>query len=126
MLESWAYKQAEEAIYLKLCEEYPRQVQVNGANILRKVAEQSLREFISDKCQTCNGRASITVNKLKITCEDCSGSGIRRYTDFERARYTQLALGRIKTLQRHFRFSMDLMMTLDRQVNFMMAEQLER
>lgn len=122
MLESWAYKQAEQELKLRIRVKFPREVGLN----LDKVIEQSLKEFMSDKCLSCNGRASVTINNLKITCEACSGSGIRRYTDFERARYTKLALGRIRTLQRHFNWTTDLMMTLEGTVNAEMYKILGR
>ena len=122
MLESWAYQQADKEIKQRIRVKFPREAGLN----LDKVVEQSLREFLSDKCNTCKGRKFIPNGELIITCEDCSGSGIRRYSDFERARYTNLALGRVKTLQRHFNWTLNLMMTLDTEVNRVMGEQLER
>ncbi len=113
MLESPAYKQAETELKVRIRVKFPKEAWLN----LDKVVEQSLKEFLSDKCKSCLGRGSVTLDNLKITCEDCLGSGIRRYTDFERARHTQLALGRVKTLQRHFNWATNLIFTLDEQVN---------
>ena len=122
MLESPAYREAEKQLRVRVKDQFKREAWL----ICDKVTEQGLREYLSDRCKTCGGRGGLEVevqlSKLVITCDVCSGSGTRRFTDFERARAMSLSLGRVKTLQRHFNWLSSQIWTLDdlvgRQIKF--------
>ena len=90
------------------------------------MVDQCLHEYLSDRCGACNGARELIVSDRRVVCEVCEGYGIRKYTDFERARSMKLALGKIQKMQRQFYFLHNLMGTLDRRVNVQMCEQLER
>lgn len=122
MLESDAYRVAQRELEVRLKEKFKREANL----VCDLLAEQSLREYISDACRVCNGAKEMIVDKRRIVCEVCSGFGIRRYTDFERARAMSLSLGRVKTLERHFGWTINLIQTLDDQVNGALVYFLER
>jgi hypothetical protein len=113
MLESPAYRQSGDKLKEKLKEKYPNEPGL----VCDKIADQCLREYLSDKCKSCHGAKEMIVGTRRITCEVCSGFGIRRWSDFERARCTGLAVGRVKTLERKFRWAIDLLLSLDSEVN---------
>lgn len=113
MLESPAFKDADKILKERVKEKFPKEAGL----ICDKLVEQSLREYLSDRCRSCHGAKEMIVEQRRIVCEVCSGFGIRRYTDFERARAMSLSLGRVKTLQRHFGWTCNLIFTLDEQVN---------
>lgn len=125
MLESWAYPQIEEEMFFRMGREFKGYRKINPV-ILRRVAKQSLTEFVFNKCTTCKGRGHIPNGDLIISCEDCIGSGVRRYTEQDRAEGTGLSKERVAKLQRHFRWCAELMGSLDVEVNREMARQLER
>lgn len=112
-LESAAYKEADRQIKVRVKDKYPNEAGL----ICDKLTEQCLREYLSDKCKACHGAKEMIVGSRRITCEVCSGFGIRRWTDFERARGTGLAIGRVKTLERKFSWTVNLLLTLDSEVN---------
>ena len=118
MLETAAYRNAELRLKEKVKEQFKREASL----ICDKVTEQGLREYLSDRCKACLGAKEMIVGSKRITCEACSGFGIRRFTDFERARAMSLSLGRVKTLQRHFNWLSSQIWTLDdlvgRQIKF--------
>lgn len=122
MLESEAYKSAQKELEKRVKDKFAKEAGL----VCDKLAEQTLREYISDRCRTCNGARELIVQQRRIVCEVCLGDGIRRYTDFERARSMSLALGRVKTLQRHLTWASDLILTLDGQVNRAMHHLLGR
>ena len=91
-----------------------------------KVATQALEEYLRNYCKTCRGAKELIVGDRRITCDVCLGYGIRRWTDFERARAMQVSLNRAKTLQRHIGWAVGLMLTMDRKVNDQMNDKLGR
>ena len=98
---------------LKMVRKYPSEPEL----ICFKVAEQAIREYSKTNCKKCSGVKEVIGKYRRITCDVCSGSGIRRWTDFERARGTGLAIGRVKTLERKFSWTVNLLLTLDAEVN---------
>ena len=122
MSESWAYKKAREELIKRHQERFFGEVDT----LRSSVVDQCLHEFLSDKCKWCKGAKEMIVGERRVVCDACQGYGIRKYTDSDRAKYMKQSLGRIKSLQRQFNFLHDLIGTLDRKVNSMMCEQLER
>ena len=82
-----------------------------------KIAKQCLTEYKDNFCKTCKGAKEMIVGQRRIVCEKCTGFGIRRWTDFERARGTGLGVNHVGKLQSHFRWGSDLLLTLDSKVN---------
>jgi len=113
MLESVSYREAEKQLKGLTKEKFKREAGL----ICDKVVEQGLREYLSDRCKACHGAKEMIVETRRITCDVCSGFGIRRFTDFERATAMSLAMGRVKTLQRHFNWLSNQIWTLDDLVN---------
>lgn len=113
MLESQSYREAEKQLKVLTKERFTREMGL----ICDKVVEQGLREYLSDRCKTCKGAKELIAGTKRITCDVCSGFGIRRFTDFERARSMSLAMGRVKTLQRHFNWLSNEIWTRDDLVN---------
>lgn len=113
MLESPAYKEADRLLKVKVKEKFNKEAGL----ICDKLVEQSLKEYLSDRCKQCNGAKELIAGDRRITCDVCSGFGLRRWTDFERARGTGLAIGRVKTLERKFSWTVNLLLTLDSEVN---------
>ena len=66
------------------------------------------------------------VEKLKVVCAECQGSGLRRYSDEARARAMQLSYGLAKHMAHKIQWLLNEMHSLDREVNTVLAEQLER
>jgi hypothetical protein len=122
MLESSAYQEARKGLIILYKERY-----VNEDHpIAVKVVEQCLHEYLSPFCQACKGARELVVNELKITCPACSGAGVKRYADEDRARAMQLSYGLTKRLAHKFRWVLQEINSMDREVNSMMMQQLER
>ena len=49
------------------------------------MAAAAILELIHPYCTTCGGAREIMGEKIKVICPTCSGIGVRRYTDSERA-----------------------------------------
>jgi len=50
------------------------------------MAAAAILELIHPYCTTCGGAREIMGEKIKVICPTCSGIGVRRYTDTERAK----------------------------------------
>lgn len=50
------------------------------------LAAAAILELIHPYCTTCGGAREIMGEKIKVICPTCSGIGVRRYTDSERAK----------------------------------------
>lgn len=50
------------------------------------LAAAAILELINPYCTTCGGAREIMGEKIKVICPTCSGIGVRRYTDSERAK----------------------------------------
>lgn len=122
MNESVAYKSARTILINIHTERFINEVRL----VAESVVEQCLHEYVSDRCRDCNGAKELMVGERRVICETCNGSGIRRYTDFERARTMKLALGKVQRIIRQFGYIQQLIGTKDRSVNVAMAALLER
>jgi hypothetical protein len=50
-----------------------------------RIAEQALKEWVMSFCASCLGAKEVRSGDHVITCPCCGGSGVRKYTDRERA-----------------------------------------
>lgn len=85
-----AYKRA---LYLLVKKARDRMKSKDLAYVIA-MATGVMREWIADSCPTCHGVGSIPAARgLSEKCPKCTGSGIKRYSDFERERYCALPHG---------------------------------
>lgn len=122
MLESKAYQEASE----QLVRHYLSRFKAESQGIAERVVNECLHEFLGPVCIVCSGRKELIAGDLKITCAECDGSGLRRYSDVDRARAMQLSLQRVRLLSRKISWVMTELFELDRAVNSVMGAELER
>lgn len=51
-----------------------------------KVSQQVMNEWLYGFCQVCLGAKEVLSGEHVILCNSCGGSGVRKYTDAERAK----------------------------------------
>lgn len=122
MLESRAYQDATKGLLKRYLSRYRNE----SEEIALKCVEQALSEFLGSYCQACTGSREITVGALRVPCSDCGGSGVKRYRDTERAGRMKLSLAQVRLLGHKIEWLQNEIGTLDRQVNEVMAHELER
>jgi hypothetical protein len=91
-----------------------------------KLVDEALSEFMGPACTSCLGAREMILDQLKIVCTGCQGSGLRRYSDFERARRMQVSLQRVRSVNHKLGWLAGEMGSLDRAVNSVIAAELER
>jgi len=92
----------------------------------QRVVDQAFHEFMSDRCKDCNGARELMAGELRVICQTCEGYGVRRYTDFERARAMQLSMQRVKSLTHKLNWLLGEIQSMDNQVNTIISAELER
>lgn len=122
MLESKAYQDALGQLRLHFSDRY----RAESLDIAKRIVEQCFHEFLVNACKDCNGAKELMAGELRVICETCEGSGIRRYTDFERARSMKLSMQRVKSLNHKLNWLLGEIQSMDNQVNTIMAAELER
>ena len=122
MLEAKAYQDARGELISLYSARYVRE----RREIAEKIADQALHEFMSFFCATCNGAKEVMVGELKVTCSACLGSGVKRYSDAERATSMQLSYGLTKRLRHKVGWLLGEMSAIDRLVNSQLNSELER
>jgi hypothetical protein len=94
--------------------------------IVEKIVDQVLHEYLSDRCRMCLGAKELVTEQLRVVCEACAGTGVRRYGDSERARTMQIGVDRVRRLSRAMQWLADEINGRDAQVNDVLGVQLER
>jgi hypothetical protein len=122
MLESKAYQDA----FKSLVGAYLQRYKAESQGIAEKCVSEALHEFLGPFCISCGGARELVVEELRVTCESCQGSGLRSYTNVDRAHAMQLSLARIKSLNHKLGWLMAELHDLDRAVNSVIAAELER
>ena len=56
------------------------------SGLAQTMAAAAILELINPYCTTCGGAREIMGEKIKVICPTCSGIGVHRYTDSERAK----------------------------------------
>lgn len=92
----------------------------------QRVCEEALSEWLGPACTTCNGARELLHEGLRITCDSCGGTGIKRYSDFERAGRMKMSMAHVRVLSHKLTWVAREIGTLDRQVNIVIATALER
>lgn len=121
-LESKAYKEALGGLQAHYRGRYGADTPETAA----RVVEQAFHEFLSAMCRDCQGAKELMAGELRVVCQTCEGSGIRRYTDFERARSMQISMQRVRLLGHKLQWTLSEMQSLDNQVNTIISAELER
>jgi hypothetical protein len=91
-----------------------------------RIVDEALSEFMGPACTSCNGAREMILDQLKIVCTTCEGSGLRRYSNFERARRMQVSIRRVETINGKLAWLHGEMGSLDKAVNTILAAELER
>jgi len=53
-------------------------------SIAERCAIAALEEFISPHCRVCNGARVMMIEKVKIVCDGCGGTGLQRFSNASR------------------------------------------
>lgn len=122
LLESVAYKDAQRQLVTLFLQRYRSEQPI----MAQKCVEEALNEWLGPACGTCNGARELIAGDLRVRCNSCEGSGLKIYSDIERASRMQLSLGRVRLLAGKLRWLACELGSLDRAVNSVMAFELER
>ena len=122
MQESKAYEEAISGLLLRFRERY----EAEEPPIAAKIVEQSLNEFLFPFCNHCLGAKEVVLDKLKMICQECHGSGLKSHSDKDRAHSMLLSQGFVRKLGYKLRWIYELCAGLDAAVNAEMNEQLGR
>lgn len=96
--------------------------------LLIKMCKLALREWHDPLCKMCGGAKEFKADdqKLLITCSTCSGSGLHRYSDMERAIALNLDPEAYRFVDRRFSEVMLCLRGCDGATSYKCREQLER
>ena len=122
MLEAWAYQESNNLLLKRFISRY----KAEDAGVAQKIVSQALQEFLLSFCSTCLGAKELIDDDLKIICEDCGGSGVKRYTDRERARSMQMSLQRYRSVSHKLAWVQRLINEEESRVNYVLNVELER
>ncbi|MBN3788305.1 hypothetical protein [Burkholderia sp. Ac-20353] len=74
----------------QLCAKFKRR---NRCCVSTSLVHAALHEYLDDRCTECGGSSMIQIDIDEFSsCADCNGSGLRRYTDAERAHASSVRL----------------------------------
>lgn len=76
-----------------------------------KLAEACVKEFVLDHCMTCNGTGLVVTAGHSDKCPKCGGSGVKTYSDNERAMAAGLPVEAWHKHQKNFDRTMTCMMS---------------
>ncbi|MHB1023352.1 MAG: DnaJ-like cysteine-rich domain-containing protein [Acidobacteriaceae bacterium] len=97
-----------------------------GRELIKKVCQIALDEWLADKCPQCGGSGQVMIREVVSECPNCAGTGMHRFKDVERARNLGMPLDRAKQWNKRISEAHDLISDMDRQVNRRTAIELER
>lgn len=120
--EARAYRTAQRCLYSVYAGAYQSECQI----VRERVANQVLREYVAEMCQTCLGIGELVEKKLRVVCGTCNGVRVKWYGDRERAAMMDLSLQRVRLLAHAIRWLAEQVEKADRQVNAVLVVQLER
>lgn len=80
------------------------------ATYVKPLATAAILEWTFDACDVCKGAGSLTLQSgLSCTCTKCSGSGLRRYADHERAIAARVPVDTWKSRERGFLITQEVL-----------------
>ena len=121
-LDSISFLRAVEQLSVVYSGRYRRE----DADLVGKLCFQAISEWVAQFCTTCAGTREVMHGDLKAICTACAGSGVRRYTDEQRARMLSISFDKIRRMGGRFRWLHDYISRQDGLVNDVMARNLER
>ena len=121
-LESVAFLRAVDQLSVVYSERYRRE----DADLVGKLCFQAISEWVAQFCTTCAGTREVMHGELKTICTACAGSGVRRYTDEQRARMMMVSFDKMRRMGGRFRWLHDYISREDWMANDVMARNLER
>ena len=92
----------------------------------RKLCELVLREWLNPLCEACFGAKELILENKRITCTQCHGLGLKRFTNRERAEFMQMPLEHWKAIARLYKRVLENLTKAERRVNAQMHFELER
>jgi hypothetical protein len=119
-LESACYHAAVKGLTKAYLARYKRE----GQPLAEMLCEQVLSEFIAQFCVACQGRRELVIDDRMQACTACAGSGVRRYTDEQRARMMRISHARVLVMAHKIRWVHDLISRLDGEVNVILTKEL--
>lgn len=123
MLEVGAYHDARQ----RMMERYPKRWPKMPYRLMAGVIDQCLHEYLAPFCRVCLGAKEMIIDKKRVLCSKCEGSGLRRYSDSDRARGMKCSLVEIaKKAAPKFECIMGELTWMDAEVNRQMVAELER
>lgn len=120
-LESVAYRELAKQLLVVYRNRYS-----DRREIAETLVDQALREFVAGQCSLCKGAREVLHSQLMVTCPDCHGSGIRRFSDAERSTSMQMSWGLTKRIGHKITWMLGFLTAEDKAVNQQMSSQLER
>lgn len=122
MLEVSAYHRCRWELLKRVLARYKHE----DRGIAQKLVDQALIEFIASFCPTCGGAREIMLNELRVLCDTCGGSGVRRYSDYDRCRMMQISYRRYQSLQHKLSWIQRVIEDSEKSVNYRLNVELER
>lgn len=122
MLESKAYQEARKSLVVTFLTRYRSETPETA----EKCVDEALSEFMGPQCSACNGARELVTEQLRVECESCGGSGLKRYSDWERASRMKMSLQKVRVLSGKLHWLAGELGSLDRAVNAVISEELER
>ncbi len=122
LLEAQAYRDVIEG----MIEEYKKRYTAETPFIARKCVEQALSEYLGPQCKDCGGSKELMIDQQLKLCPTCDGSGLRRYTDDQRAGRMKIERRNVERRAGKMRWIAEQLGEMDRQVNVVMNMELER
>jgi hypothetical protein len=99
---------------------------LDGPILGKKFVEQAVIEYLSPECLLCQGKKEVLHDNRLVSCPTCSGSGLKRYSDAERATRMELSWSMTKHSAHKIGWILNLIRTEDSRVNYQMNVELER
>lgn len=122
MIEASGYREAR----IGLTAQYRTRYRRDPLDLALKFVDQALHEYIFQFCRNCRGVREVVIEQRRIFCPVCAGSGLKRYSDADRARSMSLSFAITKRSAHKLAWILNKMADLDREVNTGIARELGR
>lgn len=122
MIEASGYRRAREGLTAIYRSRYRR----DPLDFALKLVDHSLHEYIFQFCRNCRGVREVMLEQRRVFCPTCAGSGLKRYSDGDRARALGISYAQVKHAAHKFSWMLNKIADLDREVNVGIARELER
>jgi len=127
----WAYAgdpRAAVRVMVHLADEVRRSFRMPVA-FVEGVCRQAMTEFTAWACPVCDGRKDVTLgNGVKVVCDSCDGTGLRRYSNGDRRRGAGFGPGvsYARVIEQPLELAIAVLKREDGRVNAIVSLELER